>query len=294
MTDNFNKQLLLMKKEKFVEVVIKICKERNLPIPEINFDGCSEENNELAHYHPDENKICCSERQLHMQNFDDIFDTASHEVAHILELNHDSKFIKQKILNDKAGWMFPAGVTVIDNNNDNQSLSDYEKEQNLKILEDEICQKEEQNILKEFPLAPRSTNDHIPTPREIKEKETMEYFGHILTSKEIIKLSGEHYPIENPGEPPENDNIKKVQLKQKEIKNYVQLEKKEIINNEIINKQNTSLIKETNRKGIIVRIKCFFGYHNWQKIGGLHNAGKGKFSQIFICKSCKKTKKVIG
>ena len=147
MTDNFNKQLLLMKKEKFINTVIKICNERNLPIPEINFDGCpSEEIDELAHYHPDENKICCSERQLHMQNFDDIFDTASHEVAHILELNHDSGFIKQKNLNDKAGYMFPPGVTVIDNNTDNQSLSNYEKEQNLKILEDEICQKKRNKI----------------------------------------------------------------------------------------------------------------------------------------------------
>lgn len=86
-----------MKKEKFVEVVIKICNERNLPIPEINFDGCSDEEiDELAHYHPDKNKICCSERQLHMQNFDNVFDTASHEVTHILELNHDSEFIKEK------------------------------------------------------------------------------------------------------------------------------------------------------------------------------------------------------
>ena len=246
MTDNFNKQLLLMKKEKFTNIVVKICKERNLPIPEINFDGCpTEEIDELAHYHPDENKICCSERQLHMQNFDDIFDTASHEVAHILELNHDSKLIKEKILNDKAGWMFPAGIIVIDGN---QSVSNSEKEESKKYEEslqrinEEIYQNEEQIIMRDYPLAPQPKSEQN---------------NNELTSPEIKKLLKDFNSVRNYKNSTTKHNVNKNQLKQEESKKYVQSEKKEFNSNI---KQNTSLIKETKRKGIIESIKYFFGY----------------------------------
>ena len=42
------------------------------------------------------------------------------------------------------------------------------------------------------------------------------------------------------------------------------------------------------------KFKCLFGFHKWKKVGGLHKAGTGKFSQIYVCENCGKTKKIIG
>ena len=68
-----------------MEVVSRICENRNLPRPYVNFDGCPAENAEqLASYRPDVNMICISNRQLTVLNFDDINEVAAHEVAHII------------------------------------------------------------------------------------------------------------------------------------------------------------------------------------------------------------------
>jgi len=41
------------------------------------------------------------------------------------------------------------------------------------------------------------------------------------------------------------------------------------------------------------KIKCFFGLHKWEKYMGPENYGNGKFMQRYICKKCRKIKKVI-
>ena len=40
-------------------------------------------------------------------------------------------------------------------------------------------------------------------------------------------------------------------------------------------------------------LKCFFGFHEWEKFMGPQNRGNGKFSQKYICKKCKKIKEII-
>ena len=110
----FEKRLLEMKKEKFREVVYRTCKARGLPIPKINFSGCpSETGDQLAHYHPDSNKICVSEFQLTKQNLDDIENTASHEVTHILVLDHGPNFHKEHADIKTRSWVPPPGVSFI-------------------------------------------------------------------------------------------------------------------------------------------------------------------------------------
>jgi len=70
MRENFDKELLELKKKKFLEAVSRICENRNLPLPYVNFDGCPAENgDQLAHYHSDVNMICISKRQLTALNF---------------------------------------------------------------------------------------------------------------------------------------------------------------------------------------------------------------------------------
>jgi len=77
-----------------------ICKYRGLQAPNLNFHWCQdEEENQLAHYHPDTNTICISTRQLNSQTFDDLRDTIIHETAHIRMYGHDDPFNQEKFLN---------------------------------------------------------------------------------------------------------------------------------------------------------------------------------------------------
>lgn len=112
-SDSFNK-ILELKRNKVIEVVHRICTKRNLPIPAINFEGCEgEHEGQLAHYHPDINTICISERQLNIQNFDDLERTMAHEVSHILVQDHSPRFLEQESISSIAGWKPPAGVVHI-------------------------------------------------------------------------------------------------------------------------------------------------------------------------------------
>jgi predicted nucleic acid binding AN1-type Zn finger protein len=112
-SEKFNEELLKLKKQKFLEVVLRICKFRNLPKPVVNFDGCSDEDEEqLAHMHPELDRICISENQLIKQNMDDIENTAAHEMTHLLEQNHDSGFHSENLTNNIASWRPPGGTVI--------------------------------------------------------------------------------------------------------------------------------------------------------------------------------------
>ncbi|MFH1066233.1 MAG: hypothetical protein V1734_07015 [Nanoarchaeota archaeon] len=39
-----------------------------------------------------------------------------------------------------------------------------------------------------------------------------------------------------------------------------------------------------------MNLKCIFGFHKWEKLGGSHNVGNGKFEQKLVCIHCRKTK----
>ena len=107
-------KLLEEKRKKFFEVVYNACKKRKLPRPKVNFEGCDgEDENQLAHYHPDNNQICVSKRQLSKLSYDDIEETATHEVTHIIEQNHESSFYEQdkitKIGSTRIGGVYMGG-----------------------------------------------------------------------------------------------------------------------------------------------------------------------------------------
>ena len=59
------------------------------------------------------NLICISERQLNMQNIDEVENTAIHEVTHILAKEHDSKFYSEELINKISNWKPPGGVVHI-------------------------------------------------------------------------------------------------------------------------------------------------------------------------------------
>lgn len=90
--DNLEK-ILELKRKKFFEIVYRCCKTEDISLPEINFGYCeSEDENHLAHCHPELYKICISPRQLHKHSFEDIEETASHEVTHLIIGEHGDKF----------------------------------------------------------------------------------------------------------------------------------------------------------------------------------------------------------
>ena len=89
--------MLAWKRKLVQHVVYLVCEATGLREPSINFKGCDQEKSqsELAHYHPDRNMICFSERQLTIQDFNTLKSTAIHEVVHALGLHeHGSEFTK--------------------------------------------------------------------------------------------------------------------------------------------------------------------------------------------------------
>ena len=108
----FRVKLFEEKKQKALEIVYSVCEAEGLPVPEVNFMGCPlETENQLAHYHPDKNKICISEFQLHkLRSLSDVENTIYHELAHIIEQNHDGKFEQTKNKFKLKNWRPPRGV----------------------------------------------------------------------------------------------------------------------------------------------------------------------------------------
>ncbi|MEM3252728.1 MAG: hypothetical protein QXS81_04150 [Candidatus Micrarchaeaceae archaeon] len=129
-SDEFKKILLEIKKQRVIEVIYSVCKREGLPIPKVNFNGCPQETeDQLAHYHPDQNKICISEIQLYkLKTLKDIEDTVYHELAHILEYNHSGRFIQIKNKFKLDDWKPPPDVQFI--------RGDQVNEQSKEIRED--------------------------------------------------------------------------------------------------------------------------------------------------------------
>ena len=122
-------KLLELKREKVMATVHRICAKRGLPLPTINFEGCIEEfEGQLAHYHPDANTICISERQLIIQNFDDLDATMAHEVSHILIQDHGPRFREEEVTSNIAGWKPPGGIVHITEENEPAFESIKERE----------------------------------------------------------------------------------------------------------------------------------------------------------------------
>lgn len=114
----FEERLLKDKQRKFIEIVYKASKALKVKPPKIKFwDGeCSQgKPNELAHIHTDKNLVCISKRRLKQMTMEQIEQTATHEVTHLIEVSHNDEFyvtennVRQKI------WK-PELVVVTDEN----------------------------------------------------------------------------------------------------------------------------------------------------------------------------------
>lgn len=111
-SDAFSKRVLEIRQKIALEVAVDICEKEKLPYPKVNFNGCPQETQfELAHYHPELNKICISNLQLYkLRTREAIRDTMFHELAHMIAPDHSGTFTKAKERFYHEGWRPPSGV----------------------------------------------------------------------------------------------------------------------------------------------------------------------------------------
>jgi len=92
---------------------LRASKVRDIKPPEINFHGedCPGYNglDAWAHVHPDLWKICVPTNMLKIMTFEKIEETATHEVAHLLDYSggspHGPEFVKQDVITKIRSWI---------------------------------------------------------------------------------------------------------------------------------------------------------------------------------------------
>lgn len=116
----FENELLKQKKARFLATVNKTARALGLTIPDVYFGDCLYREDEEAHIHPEERLICVSDDKLKRMTYEDIDETASHEVNHLLDTrdesnpNHSAEFYIRHDQLKVATWKPPTGVTHYD------------------------------------------------------------------------------------------------------------------------------------------------------------------------------------
>ncbi len=113
--NDLRKRIIAQKRQKVLEIVYLVCQKEGIKEPKVNFNGCPQEKqDQLAHYHPTENKICISTAQLYkLKSMTSVENTTYHELAHMFEQNHGPKFKQTKIKLKSEVWRPPRGVVFI-------------------------------------------------------------------------------------------------------------------------------------------------------------------------------------
>jgi len=117
--DIFGEKLLQIKKAVFLNAVENAASALGVKCPKVKFwYGVCPENNDysmvhpMAHIHLDTKTICISRRYLVALNFDELKDTAAHEVAHLVEAGHNTEFHRQKEDAKLISWKPPMTYSV--------------------------------------------------------------------------------------------------------------------------------------------------------------------------------------
>jgi len=91
--DKFSQGILESKKELFIKIVYGASKKFGVQQPIVKFWNCPySKGNEIAHCHTDSFTICISEPILSDLDNDQIYETATHEVTHLIHKEHDAHF----------------------------------------------------------------------------------------------------------------------------------------------------------------------------------------------------------
>ncbi|MBU3967096.1 MAG: hypothetical protein KKG76_06955 [Euryarchaeota archaeon] len=135
---DFNDRILLSKKAQFLAYVKLAAETIGAPIPKVNFEGCASFDDDLAHIHIEQNKICISEQYLKRATHEELRETATHEVTHLIDETHNTSFVKAHINVKIASWMQEHTSNLIDdtiNLNSDCSVSSAPKVEKIETLE---------------------------------------------------------------------------------------------------------------------------------------------------------------
>jgi len=106
----FQGKVLKEKIKKFKETVRKSAIRLGVKPPIVRIWECPhQQEDEIAHCHPDTGEICISERRLKESSIDAIINTATHETAHLKHLGHSPSFHSTHQDLKVDSWQPPAG-----------------------------------------------------------------------------------------------------------------------------------------------------------------------------------------
>ena len=133
---DFNDHLFHLKKAHFLAYVKVAAETIGAPIPEVNFEGCIAFDNDLAHIHLDQNKICVLEQYLKQATDEELRDTATHEVTHLLDETpdnkHDISWVKVQNNVKTASWIREH------TNNETNQFPNHDNNKSVKFQKNEI------------------------------------------------------------------------------------------------------------------------------------------------------------
>jgi len=216
-----------LKKKRFLDAVVRASKSLDVEPPRVQFweDKCPyDTGHEMAHIHYDTAVICVSEKKLRDMNYDDIENTATHEVTHLSDIvpeqnpNHSSDFYRRHDEVKVSSWRPEgAGVVVIDGNG-RSSTKKTKKEKH--VVDKKVCNRwgicDKKSNLKECPYCKNfychehhdpfepglglhsKSNDGHPCPdwieyklsqQEQSDKRYRENLNKIIHSDEEFKLT---------------------------------------------------------------------------------------------------------
>lgn len=265
----FAKRLKEAKKEKVIEVVDLVCKRYEISKPKLNFKGCPEETqDELAHYHFGEHKICISELQLNkLKTLTDVENTTYHELTHILVQEHGGEFNNTMNTFKVDTWHPPRGAMYITHENLKEANKIKSKPAKIRIDKTRcnyhLCRKrtklyqcshcknyyckdhkepiEPANLTSEWSKKDHSKTSYHPCPQYVdflkkqKERQTDEY------GKALDILTGKYNPkidIEQPDVAYVTPSKEEEKIKQKEET------KKKVVENPLTDEEQQELIKK--------------------------------------------------
>ncbi len=125
-----HEHLIIIKQSRFLDEVRRASETIGYFVPYVNFNGCSSFGNEAAHIHIEDNIICVSEHYLERATYEDIKNTAIHEVAHLINATHNFSFYQNQTLIKSHSWKPPIPPR--------KHMADDQKEILMKEMEEHI------------------------------------------------------------------------------------------------------------------------------------------------------------
>lgn len=363
---DFKDKVLEIKKKRFLDGVVRAAKSLGVHTPKVQFweDKCPDDTgNEMAHIHLELALICVSEKRLREMDYDDIEDTATHEVTHLSDKtpednsNHSPDFYRRHDNVKVSSWRPEgAGVVVIDGGA-RTSKSKHKPEK--RKIDKTVCNRynfcEEKKGLREcsyckdwycskhcIPFEPSlghyagddsghpcaDYTDYKIKEREEQDRRYKENLTKVIRSEPIItndsrksyveaRMASDEplhkrsfgrqikYPKNETTSLPSNKPVRESKTSDKEAeekaREWLDERKKQILEERdsktyhsdyIDTSKNIYVYKKSENK-FWNKIKCFFGFHQLEKLGGPVNYGDGDFMQKYVCKRCKKVIKRI-